>query len=173
MLDMLRRLIGQPAKPAPAPAPSARQGSVPPPRAPSYDSGLVPALKNDHQELVALFEQIGRTYEARRFHEIPALLTAFKTRLEAHLLTENVRFYNYVESTLRDDAENLSLIRDFRREMNTIARGVIDFVKKYQANHDPDALLHGFLADYRTVGGLLVQRIQREEGNLYPLYMPT
>lgn len=174
MIDMLRKLIGQPTKPAPAPVISAlRQGAVPPPRTPSYDSGLVPALKNDHQELISLFEQIGRTYEARRNHEIPALLTAFKTRLEAHLLTENVRFYNYVESTLRDDAENLSLIRDFRREMNTIARGVIDFVKKYQASQDPDLLLHGFLADYRTVGGLLVQRIQREEGNLYPLYMPT
>lgn len=173
MLDMLRRLIGQPTKPEPA-TNHLRQGvAPPPPRGPSYDSGLVPALKNDHQELVALFEQIGRTYEARRFHEIAALLTAFKTRLEAHLLTENVRFYNYVESTLRDDAENLALIRDFRREMNTIARGVIDFVKKYQANGNNESLMHGFLADYRTVGGLLVQRIQREEGNLYPLYMPT
>ena len=173
MLDMLRRIIGQPAKPEPSPTPVRNGVSPPPPRGPSYDSGLVPSLKNDHQELVALFEQIGRTYEARRFHEIPALLTAFKTRLEAHLLTENVRFYNYVESTLRDDAENLALIRDFRREMNTIARGVIDFVKKYQSSNDADGLMHGFLADYRTVGGLLVQRIQREEGNLYPLYMPT
>jgi Hemerythrin HHE cation binding domain len=173
MLDMLRKLIGQPAKPAAAPAPAPlRSGAIPPPRAPSYDSGLVPSLKNDHQELVALFEQIGRTYEARRFHEIPALLTAFKTRLEAHLLTENVRFYNYVEATLRDDAENLSLIRDFRREMNTIARGVIDFVKKYQGQH-VEQLQQSFLSDYRAVGGLLVQRIQREEGNLYPLYMPT
>lgn len=173
MLDMLRKLIGQPAKATPAPAAPLRPTAAPAPRAPSYDSGLVPALKNDHQELIALFEQIGRTYEQRRFTEIPTLLTAFKTRLEAHLLTENVRFYNYVESTLRDDAENLSLIRDFRREMNTIARGVIDFVKKYQTQHDPEHLLHGFLADYRAVGGLLVQRIQREEGNLYPLYMPT
>lgn len=173
MLDMLRKLIGQPTKPAAAPAPAPgtlRQGSAPPPRAPSYDSGLVPALKNDHQELVALFEQIGRTYEARRFHEIPALLTAFKTRLEAHLLTENVRFYNYVESTLRDDAENLSLIRDFRREMNTIARGVIDFVKKYQQPLVTMAERGAFIADYRHVGALLVQRIEREEGSLYPLY---
>ena len=171
MLDLLRRLIGQPAKPAPAPAPTPlRHGSMPPPRAPSYDSGLVPALKNDHQELVALFEQIGRTYEARRYHEIPALLTAFKTRLEAHLLTENVRFYNYVESTLRDDAENLSLIRDFRREMNTIARAVVEFVKKYQRLGVDQSMQVAFVMDYRNVGGLLVQRIEREEGNLYPLY---
>ncbi|UXI68509.1 hemerythrin domain-containing protein [Tahibacter amnicola] len=176
MLDLFRRIIGKDAKPATPPATApARLGTTPagPPRAPIYDSGLVSSLKHDHHELVELFEQIGRGFEHGRFGEIPSKLVAFKTRLEAHLLTENVRFYNYVEFTLRDDSENLALIRDFRREMNTIARGVIDFVKKYQAGINSELARQSFLADYRAVGGLLVQRIQREEGNLYPLYMPS
>ena len=93
-------------------------------RAPSYDSRLIESLKHDHHSLVELFQQIGQTAERGRFHELPALLVAFKTGLESHVIAENVRFYNYVENSLSGDEENLLLIRSFRREMNAIARGV-------------------------------------------------
>jgi len=170
MLDLLRRFIGQPAA---APAPPAPTMAPPQPaRAPVYDSRLVEALKHDHQELIHLFEQIGRLIDAKRFDLIPSQLVAFKTRLEAHLLTENVRFYNYVEHSLQEDPEDLALIRDFRREMNSIARAVVEFVKKYQRLGVDQTMQVAFVMDYRAVGGLLVQRIEREEGNLYPLYQP-
>lgn len=170
MLTMLRRWIGRNDDNARPPVTLA-SGPARAPHAPAYDSSLVPLLKHDHEELLALYEHIGLVFERRRYHELPALLITFKTRLEAHLLTENVRFYNYVEATLIDDAENFQLIRDFRREMNSIAKGVIDFVKRHQKPaKEFDAV--AFLSDYRTVGGLLTQRIQREEGNLYPLYFP-
>ncbi|MEO8673009.1 MAG: hemerythrin domain-containing protein [Tahibacter sp.] len=171
MLTLLRRLIGREAPAPVAPVRTALTHGIV--RAPSYDSRLVESLKHDHQELVALFQQIGQAFDTRRHTEIPQQLVAFKTHLEAHLLSENVRFYNYVEYNLRDDSENLSLIRDFRREMNSIARGVIDFVKKYQRGLNDESSRQSFLSDYRTVGGLLVQRIEREEGSLYPLYQPN
>jgi len=170
MLDLLRRIIGQPAA---APAPPLTMAPPPPARAPMFDSRLVESLKHDHGELVQLFEQIGRLIDGQRFDLIPSQLVAFKTRLEAHLLTENVRFYNYVEHSLRDDHENLVLIRDFRREMNSIARAVVEFVKKYQRLGVDQSMQVAFVVDYRAVGGLLVQRIEREEGNLYPLYQPS
>ncbi|MCU0755706.1 MAG: hemerythrin domain-containing protein [Xanthomonadales bacterium] len=170
MLTMLRRWIGRDDDHTRSP-PALISGSRSVLHAPSYDSSLVPLLKHDHEELLSLFQHIGQVYERRRYHELPALLIAFKTRLEAHLLTENVRFYNYVEASLFDDAENFALIRDFRREMNTIAKGVIEFVKKHQKPvNEFDA--RAFQSDYQTVGGLLQQRIQREESNLYPLYFP-
>lgn len=170
MLAMLRRWIGRDDESStPVPALVTGPGRALP--APSYDSGLVPLLKHDHAELLDLYEHIGQVYERRRYHELPALLVAFKTRLEAHLLTENVRFYNYVEASLFNDPENFALIRDFRREMNSIAKGVIGFVKKHQKPvNEFDA--RAFQADYQAVGGLLMQRIQREESNLYPLYFP-
>lgn len=169
MLGLLRRLMGRgaPAQATPAPL---THGTA---QLPRYDSALVESLKRDHNELVKLYTEIGRLPERGRWNDIPAQLVAFKSRLEAHLLAENVRFYNYVEYTLRDDSEDLMLIRSFRREMNTIARGVIDFVKKYQHGAFDERARKAFLEDYQGVGALLTQRIEREEGSLYPLYQPS
>jgi hypothetical protein len=92
--------------------------------------------------------------------------------LEGHLIAENVRFYNYVENSMQGDVESTALVRSFRREMNAIARGVVDFVKKYQVASFDETMRQEFMADYQTVYGLLAQRIEREESSLYPLYMP-
>jgi hypothetical protein len=167
MFAAIRKLFGKSVQPEPVPLRPLSHGN---PRAPRFDAQLVPQLTHDHRELVHAYEQIGMLPERDRWDLLPAQLLAFKSQLEAHLLAENVRFYNYVEYTLRDDEENFSLIRDFRREMNAIARGVIEFVKKNQHPLVSSAERGAFLVDYRNVGALLVQRIQREEGSLYPLY---
>lgn len=170
MFAAIRKLFGKPAPVAATPAPVLRHAPV---RAPRYDAQLVPQLVHEHRELLHAYEQIGLLPERDRWDLLPAQLLGFKSQLEAHLLAENVRFYNYVEFTLRDDEENFNLIRDFRREMNSIARGVIDFVKKYQHPLTNSSERGAFLADYRHVGTLLVQRIEREEGSLYPLYQSS
>jgi len=167
MFATIRKLFGQSSSAQPVPTRALASGTT---RAPRFDAQLVPQLTHDHRELVHAYEQIGLLPERDRWDLLPNQLLAFKSQLEAHLLAENVRFYNYVEYTLRDDEENFNLIRDFRREMNAIARGVIDFVKKYQRPLVNSAERGTFLIDYRNVGALLVQRIEREEGSLYPLY---
>ncbi|MBD8899908.1 hemerythrin domain-containing protein [Rhodanobacter sp. DHG33] len=136
-----------------------------------YDPNLVDSLKRDHGELVTLYQRIGNLLQDGHHDEIRGELVNFKTRLEAHILTENVRFYTYLEQSLREDAHNAELMRDFRREMNTIARGAVNFVKKYQGPGTLDASSHEeFAKDYAAVGELLAQRIGREESSLYPLY---
>ena len=173
MLDLIRRFIGQ--APAQEDKPSIHYSTASPlgRRAPSYDSRLIDSLKQDHADLVDLFGQIGLRVDARRYHEIPAMLVAFKTRLESHLIAENVRFYNYVEISLNDDVEDFNLMRSFRREMNVIARGVVDWVKKYQTSGVDETSRAAFLSDYQAIGALLTQRIEREEHSLYPLYQPV
>ena len=148
------------------------QYARPPERSIVYDPGLVDSLKQDHTELVAMYGQLGQDVKEGQFQRIPNALLAFKTRLEAHLLIENVRFYVYVEQSLGNDSENLALIRGFRREMNSIARGVVEFVRRYQTTRVTADNSAQFMRDYEEVGQLLVMRIQREEGNLYPLYSP-
>lgn len=138
----------------------------------AYDAGLVPALKRDHADLVKLYGAIGERAQQGDFQQVPQMLMAFKVHLEGHLIAENVRFYNYVESAMQADPESTALVRSFRREMNAIARGVVDFVKKYQISTFDQQARDEFAADYKTVYGLLAQRIEREESSLYPLYMP-
>lgn len=168
MLDMIRRWIGK--EPEPHHVAPRSPSAMPAARIPRYDSSLIHSLKHDHHNLVEMFEQIGRLAEMGRFRELPATLVAFKTALESHVISENVRFYNYVENSLAGDDENLALIRSFRREMNTIAKGVVEFVKKYHRYDFDEGTRQAFLKEYAAVGGLLAQRIQREESNLYPLY---
>jgi len=138
----------------------------------TYDPELVPALKRDHADLVKLFGAIGDAAKQGNFRDIPQMLNAFKVHLEGHLIAENVRFYNYVENSMQGDTESVTLVRSFRREMNAIARGVVDFVKKYQTSEFDQRMRDEFMVDYQNVGGLLAQRIQREEASLYPLYQP-
>jgi len=144
----------------------------PPERTIRYDPGLVENLRHDHSELVSMYGQLGQDVRGGHYQRIPNGLLAFKTRLEAHLLIENVRFYVYLEQALAQDSDNMAIIRDFRREMNGIARGVVEFVRRYQQLRVNSTNANDFMREYDEVGKLLVMRIEREEGNLYPLYAP-
>lgn len=146
------------------------QGPGAPVRTIQYDEGLVPQLIDDHHALVGMYQQLGNDVRAGRYEGVANSLVSFKTYLEGHLLKENVRFYVYLEQSMAHDAENLALVKDFRREMNSIARGVVDFVKKYQASPVTPASQAEFLKDYDAVGQLLAMRIGREESQLYTLY---
>lgn len=136
----------------------------------SYDADLVPALKRDHVDLVGLYVAIGDEASRGDFQQVPQMLMSFKMHFEGHLIAENVRFYNYVENAVSHDPETTDLVRSFRKEMNAIAKGVVDFVKKYQLPDFDQKAREEFMAEYRVVGGLLTQRVEREEMSLYPLY---
>ena len=138
-----------------------------------YDARLVEHLKHDHGDIVAAYMQLAEDAQAGRFNKIQDGLTAFKTKLNAHLLTENVRFYVYLEQSLVNDEHNLMIMRDFRREMNSIAKGAVDFVKTFQLSPVNQYNRDEFLQAHAAVGALLARRIELEESSLYPLYQPS
>jgi hypothetical protein len=135
-----------------------------------YSPELIPQLKDDHAGLLRLHGQIEALAMGGRFAEIAPALRTFKSKFDLHTLTENVKFYCYLEENLGRKPGALRTIREFRREMNTIARGVVNFVRKYQESGVTAANGAGFLTELRAIGALLVQRVQREEHDLYPLY---
>jgi hypothetical protein len=87
-------------------------------------------------------------------------------------LTENVKLYCYLEQNLARRPSALRTIREFRREMNVVARGVVNFARKHQQGGVSNASLGSFLVELREVGALLGQRVRREEQELYTLYAP-
>jgi hypothetical protein len=135
----------------------------------NYSPELIRGLKGDHAELLKLYGEIERMAIEGRYAAIPASLGTFKTKLDVHLLNENLHFYCYVEEKAQR-TEDRELIKGFRTEMNAIARGVLNFVKIYRQAGVHPANGQTFLSELRQVGALLVKRIEREEGELYSLY---
>lgn len=136
-----------------------------------YSAHLIPGLKGDHAELLKLYAELERMAIEGRYASIPASLGTFKSKLDVHLLNENLHFYCYVEERARDQHQR-ELIKRFRSEMNAIARGALNFIKTYRQAGVHPANSQTFLSELRQVGALLVKRIEAEENQLYALYQP-
>ena len=138
-----------------------------------YHPDLIGKLKQDHQALLALFGSIQAAFAAGRLQEVVGHLDAFRTGIQSHLLIENVRLYIYLEHQLAGDETSHQLIHDFRHEMDGIGKAVVGFLAKYKDLSVDTNLVASFGRDLEAVGKVLVDRIQREEATLYPLYSPA
>jgi regulator of sigma D len=136
-----------------------------------FDPELIGQLKGDHQALLQLYNDIKSAFEAQQYETVAARLNDFRTALQEHLLTENVRLYIYLSHMFKNDETNFELIRGFRKEMDGIAKTAMDFLRKYDAIGVDADLAPTFARDFATIGEVLGTRIQKEENVLYPLYM--
>ena len=137
-----------------------------------YSPDLIDQLLSDHKELLKIFTNIQTSFEQQDYRRTAKFLSEFRSALQSHLLTENVRLYVYLEQSLANDDMTYELMRDLRREMEGIGRSAMNFLRKYEAiGIDKDLATH-FAKDLKTIGSILTQRIQKEEKVLYPLYMP-
>lgn len=156
----------------PVPAPAAPANTAPGTRI-HYHGDLIDKLTGDHRHLLTLF---GETQAAAGQGDVAvaaARLEAFRSALQAHLLTENVRLYVYLEHLLAGDPSSRDLIHEFRHEMDSIGKALVAFLGKYRELATRPDLAAAFADELAAVGGILVQRIEREEGTLYPLYTPA
>jgi hypothetical protein len=137
-----------------------------------YSPDLIAGLKDDHVELLRMYQDIERMAEEGRFATVAAALSAFKARFDIHIFNENLHFYCYVEERLAGRTGEEALIRSFRNEMNAIARGVVNFIRQWRMSGVRVANGPQFVKELKEVGALLTQRIYHEEKDLYTLYQP-
>jgi hypothetical protein len=137
-----------------------------------FSPHLIASLEADHVELLRQYAAIEKMALSGRLATIPPALSAFKARFDVHVLNENLHFYCYVEQKARGQPDSLALIQGFRNDMNALARGVVNFVKKYRTVGVRPINSAEFLEELRAVGQLLVQRVEHEEHELYTLYQP-
>lgn len=136
----------------------------------NYKPELIDSLKNDHQKLFEIYGDLVNYASTNDFLKIPHKLNELKLALQGHVLVENVHFYVYVQEKHKNDLLNSEFIKDVRREMNTIAKVVVDFVKKYQMKQFNNEVKVGFLEELTGIGEALTQRVEMEESKLYTLY---
>ncbi len=138
-----------------------------------YHPDLIENLKSDHKRLLGRYGDIKSHFEAADYEQVAGQLEQFKMDLQGHLLTENIKLYIYLDHMLANDEMNATLIKEFRREMDGIARVALKFLSKYEAIGVDKDLAPSFAKDFAEIGKVLVERIKREEEVLYPLYVSS
>lgn len=151
-------------------AAAAPQSHVAPGTSIHYHPELIAKLTGDHQALLKLFGETRTAAESGNVAQAAARLEELRVALQAHLLTENIRLYVYLEHALAADAQSHTLVHEFRHEMDEIGKAVVGFLGKYRDLAARPDLAADFSAELDGVGKVLVERIQREESTLYPLY---
>lgn len=136
----------------------------------NYKPELIDSLKGDHQHLFKIYGELIDLTNSNEFIKIPGKLGELKLALQGHVLVENVQFYVYVQEKHKDDPINAEFIKDVRREMNGIARVVVDFVKKYQMKVFTTEVKAAFFEELNAIGEALTKRVEMEEAQLYTLY---
>lgn len=157
---------------AETPSPSAQYGAAPGTEI-RYSPTLIEELQQDHQQLLGVYMAIKASFDDGDYVAVSEKLNEFRTGLQGHLLTENVRLYIYLDRMLGRDEMNAELIHNFRREMDGIGKVALNFLKKYDMIGVDKELAPAFAKDFAAIGAVLTERIKKEESVLYPLYMPV
>jgi hypothetical protein len=173
MFDFFKKLTGSKTgvetptiTPKAAAAPNSQTNQI------QFQPDLIDHLVADHRRLLEVYGEIKTAFDAADYKQVSQGLDELRRNLQGHLLTENVRMYIYLDRHLANNEFNSELIRGFRREMDAIGKVAMTFLKKYEAIGVDNELAGAFAKDFETIGSVLVKRIEKEERDLYPLYMP-
>jgi hypothetical protein len=137
-----------------------------------YLRDLIPVFQADHAGLLKQCRAIEKMVATGDFSGIPLALSAFKARLEVHLLNESLHLFCYLDERLPLDAAERVMIREIRAETTGTSRDVINLIKQYRAAGITPANSSMFLAEWKPAATALLQQLAREEQDLYPLYQP-
>ena len=136
-----------------------------------YDPELINNLKDDHQKLLKIYNDMGEALSSNNFDQLASLFTDFKTQLQKHILTENLKLNIYLSHAITNDPDSLAIITELRAEMQKIGRAVNKFFNHYAKIPWTEEQILSFPEEFNNTGSILVDRIEREESNLYPLYL--
>ena len=135
-----------------------------------YDANLVPRLKQDHAQLIRIFNSLTVAIKLQKYTEAQNLLDSFKALFNAHALTEYTKLYIFLDYAFRSDPVHHELIIQFRKEMHDIGRAVRAFYIKW-STQSPESLGSAiFKTEIEIIGNILIERIETEESRLYEIY---
>lgn len=156
--------IGTPATPSRITAPGTRIG---------FDPLLLPRLKADHQRLLDAYARAQALLSSRDYDGVKRTLAELRVALQDHLMTTSVKFYVYIARQLATDPGKTAIINEHRRDMLENSRMIMDFLRTYSAVRLDDSFADVFQTEFLAIGAALVQRMEREESALFPLYRAT
>jgi hypothetical protein len=153
--------------PPPAATPHAPGTSI------GYDPLLISRLKSEQQRMLELFTQAQLLLTNSDYNGVRRKLSELRISLQDHLMTASVKFYVYVSRQTASDPVKSALVGTHRREMLENSRKLMDFLRTYSGAPLDDGNAALFQTELLVIGAALVQRIEREQTSLFPLYQAS
>jgi hemerythrin-like domain-containing protein len=137
-----------------------------------YRPELVPALRAEHQELLALFSELERASQSNDQTACRTALDRFTRLLQDHLLTENRHLYGYFSRHPDPNPDVARQVDSMSTDMMRVGKMLHRFITTYTRATWTNDLHAQMRKDLSVVGEVLTHRIHEEESVLYPLYAP-
>ena len=141
---------------------------------PAFDSCLIEALQSDHEEIILLYDKMLKAAEKREYMALQSLLVEFATSLTNHIKLEDQKLYSYLKTLARDKSHvEQRAVTDFCSEMKNISISIFTFLSQSPYIPVNENTHDDFIKEFRQMGFILQDRMEREESILYPIYQKS
>ena len=141
---------------------------------PTFDSCLIEALKNDHEEIILLYDKVLNASKNREYMALQSLLVEFATSLTNHIKLEDQKLYGYLKTLARNKSHvEQRAVANFTSEMKNISISIFSFLSQSPYIPVNENTNDDFIKEFRQMGFILQDRMEHEESILYPIYQKS
>jgi len=136
-----------------------------------YDDKLIDSLKNDHKELLFLYDQIIKNAKAKKFTLVSVHLETFKTLLTQHYHKADQKLYGYLELFIRHKHPKRQQAFDaLSQEMKKISISIFYSLSETVEIKLSNDSYYCFMCSFTKLGKELNKRIHQEVTLLHNMY---
>ena len=133
----------------------------------SKNQKLVKKWTKEHEQIVVLATKVIGEYSKNNHANAKSALKRLNILAVDHVMNEDIEFYKLLKDQKRLTNKNEVSIKDFTKSFKGTKMALMHFLSKY--TRDDAVLDDAFLSNFNELVGVLSERIDFEENNLYSI----
>ncbi len=132
---------------------------------PSKNKKMVKKWVKEHREIVSLATKIIEAYEKENFKKAKKYLNKLDNIIIEHLMQEDLSFFKLQKNPDKLKEETIKEINEFIETFGGTKVALMNFISKYAK--ESTKLDKEFIKTFKILVGIVADRIEFEENNLY------
>ena len=133
----------------------------------SKNQKLVKKWTKEHEQIVVLATKVIGEYSKNNHSNAKSALKKLNTLAVNHVMNEDIEFYKLLKDKKRMTTVNQGSVKEFTTSFKSTKVALMNFLSKHTRE---DAILDdAFLSSFTDLVGVLGERIEFEENNLYSI----
>ena len=133
----------------------------------SKNQKLVKKWTKEHEDIVVLAHKVIGEYSKNNHDNARNALKELNNLAVDHVMNEDIEFYKLMKDQKRITTKSESMVREFTVTFKGTKMALMNFLTKY--TQDDIVLDDEFFTTFNSLVGILGERIEFEENNLYSL----